>query len=914
MKPYEHIAEIRAIKLNQHDSNKKDLVNSLKIIAKDIYQKDTHFIFELIQNAEDNKYYKDQSPSLTFKLLKKDFTGTENTDGVLIIENNESGFSKENIDAICKVGASTKTILDGYIGEKGIGFKSVFKVSAVPHIISNSYSIMLPEDDKESKLGFIFPVWIDKKFTQIDYSKTSIILPIKKEFGFTKISNFLKDIELETILFLDKLTELKIEIENDQSQTIIKDDSNYPLVDLKLAKDKNNFEVHQYFVFKESCKKPSNINHEKREGVVSRDISISLPLKYKNGDKNKLFSYLPVESNTGLPFIINADFILTSSRESIKEDEGWNIWLKDCLAEVFVKCFIKALNHEKITSEVYNFIPENSHVEFLRPIISEIHERLKKLKCILTIPSSKLKLPENTSFASESLRNLINESIPKYLIRNNFIVHPDLEKYKKKLKYIGVNELIKEEIIEIFKEKAWIEEHNFDWLFNCYKFLQDKLRNVDLNFLPLVPIENNENNKLKVSSDQEQPIYFESLESEDIEIDYTYLKINFVAKDFLKLINKDPELKSWVTTTLKVLPLTEENYCIDLYNWFVKNYNSLSKNKFIKISFMIIKLSSEEDKYEDFPILLENGEIISKSDLDHDIQSIVTPMKYDLESGWQNLWITEEDRSHLAIMSKKYLHQSYKDIIGKLIDLLEIKEYPLPYFSAKSDFVDKDKFEQELWYKVKSTRSKSVYNYRPMFYLIHNEDLNKSDKYKFSLSLVNWLRNNTEVCEGSNFWNKECWNKSVVKYFHKTARTELFDSEFIENLRNKKWLKSTKGFIKPAEGFVMQKQIIEIFGDSLAYVDEKLPIQIMKYLGINVGISFEDVINFLNEISEKEKIEFTTIKKIYSYLSNFANIKNRNIFNYQKLLYIPSKKNNGLMQMKFFGQTLVVLLVTNFLH
>lgn len=43
--------------------------------------------------------------------------------------NNEVGFSANNIRALCDVGNSTKMGHNaGYIGKKGIGFKSVFRV------------------------------------------------------------------------------------------------------------------------------------------------------------------------------------------------------------------------------------------------------------------------------------------------------------------------------------------------------------------------------------------------------------------------------------------------------------------------------------------------------------------------------------------------------------------------------------------------------------------------------------------------------------------------------------------------------------------------------------------------------------------------------------------------------------------
>jgi hypothetical protein len=37
------------------------------------------------------------------------------------------GFSEANLRALCDVGNSTKAATTGYIGQKGIGFKSVFR-------------------------------------------------------------------------------------------------------------------------------------------------------------------------------------------------------------------------------------------------------------------------------------------------------------------------------------------------------------------------------------------------------------------------------------------------------------------------------------------------------------------------------------------------------------------------------------------------------------------------------------------------------------------------------------------------------------------------------------------------------------------------------------------------------------------
>lgn len=50
-------------------------------------------------------------------------------DSGIVVLNNEQGFSAKNMRALCDVGNSTKKgSSTGYIGKKGIGFKSVFRV------------------------------------------------------------------------------------------------------------------------------------------------------------------------------------------------------------------------------------------------------------------------------------------------------------------------------------------------------------------------------------------------------------------------------------------------------------------------------------------------------------------------------------------------------------------------------------------------------------------------------------------------------------------------------------------------------------------------------------------------------------------------------------------------------------------
>ncbi|EGB01787.1 hypothetical protein AURANDRAFT_69496, partial [Aureococcus anophagefferens] len=112
------------------------LDNALKVIARDIYSSDSHFILELLQNADDNDYAPSAAPTIVFDASPE----------AVVVRNNERGFRARHVRALCHVGASSKGAGgSGYIGQKGIGFKSVFRVSSRPEVHSNGYAFALDE-------------------------------------------------------------------------------------------------------------------------------------------------------------------------------------------------------------------------------------------------------------------------------------------------------------------------------------------------------------------------------------------------------------------------------------------------------------------------------------------------------------------------------------------------------------------------------------------------------------------------------------------------------------------------------------------------------------------------------------------------------------------------------------------------
>lgn len=138
-------------------------------LAKNLYNSSARFVFELLQNADDNHFTKARAraavPFVSFRVYTRR----------IVVECNEDGFTRANLVAICNVGKSSKYGAQGYIGEKGIGFKSVFMAAWKAHIQSGDFSFSFQHNKDGSGMGMISPIWEDVD-EELDYPLTRITL------------------------------------------------------------------------------------------------------------------------------------------------------------------------------------------------------------------------------------------------------------------------------------------------------------------------------------------------------------------------------------------------------------------------------------------------------------------------------------------------------------------------------------------------------------------------------------------------------------------------------------------------------------------------------------------------------------------------------------------------------------------
>lgn len=260
------------------------------------------FIQELLQNADDCDYPSDVIPS--FSLTQKGNT--------VFTAYNEVGFSRANIRSITAIGESTKNKLFkgrfAEIGEKGVGFKTIFAVASVVTIRSGEYAFSLT--DREPTIPKAL------KPTEPEHiSGTRMEVVLKDQNSFPSYND--KTI-LELCLCLRKLRKIQIGTHN----ITIEDHDDLRTITIDKRQHVFRRFTHTFTVLDE------NALIERKNGTreISPEQSITCFVPEKGGlNDYALYNGLPTKHRIKIPMAIDAPFALTTSREEIEtESSTWN--------------------------------------------------------------------------------------------------------------------------------------------------------------------------------------------------------------------------------------------------------------------------------------------------------------------------------------------------------------------------------------------------------------------------------------------------------------------------------------------------------------------------------------------------------------------------------------------------------------
>ncbi|ETI26864.1 hypothetical protein G647_10310 [Cladophialophora carrionii CBS 160.54] len=309
-----------------------------RTVAEQLYSSRFRLIYELLQNGDDSCYASDIEPSITFRIKPSE----------LIIESNELGFTLENVESICDTGKSSKASNADTTGEKGLGFKSVFGIADYVHIQSGLWSFRFEHSQGEEGVGMITPVWTDVTSLLPSNVGTRLTLRYYDQrdiFATRLVSEFEK--LPKTIMFalrkLEKLVVVVDGVAGRSDRMTFEKGGDLRSDEIRITTTvTGNFGAHtsattwlrlfQYTV----SDLPSDTHRTSSESDVTVAFEVDsdgLPVIPTNGQH--VFAYLPVQRIIQLPFLINANFILTANRESVP-DTDWNNALRVGVSRAFV--------------------------------------------------------------------------------------------------------------------------------------------------------------------------------------------------------------------------------------------------------------------------------------------------------------------------------------------------------------------------------------------------------------------------------------------------------------------------------------------------------------------------------------------------------------------------------------------------
>lgn len=341
---------------NAHVLSKQSMLGVQESVVEK-YSDQAHFVYELLQNADDVK-------ATTAKFLL-----TPNS--LLYIHNGKRRFSISDpnneredsvsgilgdINSITSIGNSNKT--KASIGKFGVGFKAVFQYTKTPHIYDDNFRFKITD--------FIVPKMIDDDIPGRAEGETMFLLPFdtakrSPEIAYSEISNRLEHL-LYPQLFLSHLETISFQIgdRNGCYKKTIKEKSLFDDVTaefIALTTEINSEQTEEcLWLF-------SRTDEENHKYSIGFFVDAEGNLRPANNIP--AFCFFATTVNTHLNFIIHAPFLLTDSREGIVAGNKHNEKMIQNLANLAADSLslLKEIGEQKkqrlIDDNILEIIPYN---------------------------------------------------------------------------------------------------------------------------------------------------------------------------------------------------------------------------------------------------------------------------------------------------------------------------------------------------------------------------------------------------------------------------------------------------------------------------------------------------------------------------------------------------------------------------
>ena len=893
-------------------------VNWRKIFTSP-YSDKTHFIYELIQNADDSK-----STRLEFHLCENE----------LIVWNDGRQFTEKDKESICSIGFSNKDLTQ--IGTFGMGITAVFTYTDCLEVYSGDKYFCIQIKDPTKPENIDFDAIDSTIIEQLGKGRTVFRLPFRerlREKDITKLRDRLCNLgEKRPLLFLRHLErvawrdELGAQVGSYFCQRCRRDKmQNASEVELTTSVDDNNQRSETFLIFRKEVQPPQNVvaelllqaaededEHQRIQGSVEKLQPVEVAFRLQNDkittmtERCMLFSYLSTQKETHLRFIIQARYQTTLARDNIEEMENnlWNEWLVTETANSLPEVLEQLKAGGLLKPAFFDVLPLKREVEkAFKPIAKALRQAMRERAFIPTEKEGHYAKIEDVLYPhDELLREFIESS---WLHPNSSWLHPDIqdkEEFRRRFTFMqdaGVNIIGFRRMLRWLEEKDsdWFEDKSNEWLCSLYAYLNKHQSELErIKKLPLVRLENEHH----VCANDDLVFFPPNADEAREEIkpflnNLPILQSTLLAGEkgneieaFLKNVGVKPPRR--VDMILKGIcpqyrkfakPSAEEN-CLHM-RYLFKVWNDVPESEQSKLKAQIseipiLRAYKSQNSVAEFRYVKPCDAYLPQVyTSDDDLETYFSVCDGDI-------WFV--DNAYVEDKSDAKTWLQFLKAIGAM-DTPQVVKKSIPAYYRDYQEFDKRSIKRE-W----SNHEQTIED----FYLRGlSEALDEiSGCGKVNLSQALWGILVKTVPSGK--WSRDTFFKGTHRWFHHSPRSKSFEATFYRQLKETAWLPDVQGNLHPpAKCFATTSENLRLLGNSVAYLhpDFSIRTELARWLAEKLDMRLkpdrESVLNYLQKLSSSTEVGVKKIESLYCFLrSEIEDTQLREKFKKEPLFFAPN--------------------------
>jgi hypothetical protein len=441
------------------------------MLLADRYDDRTHFIFELLQNAEDalaRRTSWEGARSIKFNLSASS----------LRVSHFGHPFDEADVRGICGIAESTKGLTA--IGRFGIGFKSVYAFTDRPEIHSGIEDFGIE--------SFVWPVAVPPLVRAAD--ETVILIPLKTSdlTGREDIAAGLERLGATALLFLRQVQEIQWSVDDGRSGLYLRqsqDIDGWVRRVSVIGHEQHAAEVdEEWLVFSRSASVDDerNVGYVEIAFLLGRDEQ-SQRERILRIERSPLVVFFPTVLETHLGFLVQGPYRTTPSRDNVPRNEPWNQRLVADTASLLIDALRWLRDHDFVDTTALRCLPLDStkfgETSMFAPIFRTTKEALSREQLLPRfdighVSAARARLARTQElrqlFAPSQLATLFGDKQELYWLSGEITQDraPEVRRYL--MQELGVAELTPETTVPRL-DKPFLRAQSDEWILNLYEFL-----------------------------------------------------------------------------------------------------------------------------------------------------------------------------------------------------------------------------------------------------------------------------------------------------------------------------------------------------------------------------------------------------------------------------------------------------------